>query len=374
MPDQKYNNSSLIFLSSLIGGNIPFAVYRMPFEEKISLLVQYRETPGQIFDLNNLDKESGFIVAPFPGKGDNSISLLQPDLMLDFLDIPENLLSEVKEWEPRLPEKNFIHPGDTPRDEYESQVAKAVEAMERGDFFKVVLSRVQTTAVPENSSLPEMYMNMCTQYPRALAYMFYMPHTGLWMGATPEPLLVSREGRLKTVSLAGTQVLGDRSLDQIQWGEKEIAEQAIVSRFIVKLIDNLGIENYDIKGPSNFRAGALVHLNTEFYFNQKDLNIRLGEFMDALHPTPSICGLPRNSSLKFIHENEKHERSYYSGMLGPVNLKNETHLYVNLRCMRMEANQAVMYSGAGITVSSVPEKEWDETTNKLQTVKKVLNV
>jgi isochorismate synthase len=40
--------------------------------------------------------------------------------------------------------------------------------------------------------------------------------------------------------------------------------------------------------------------------------------------------------------------------------------------MQLSNNNLTLYSGAGITASSVPEKEWDETENKLMTLKQVL--
>ena len=92
-----------------------------------------------------------------------------------------------------------------------------------------------------------------------------------------------------------------------------------------------------------------------------------------LHPTSAVCGLPKEPALQFILENEGFDRSYYSGFLGPVNSATGTHLYVNLRCMELLEKEAILYAGAGITAESNPEKEWQETQHKMQTMRRVLS-
>jgi isochorismate synthase len=100
-------------------------------------------------------------------------------------------------------------------------------------------------------------------------------------------------------------------------------------------------------------------------------------FLYLLHPTPAVCGLPKNEALSFILEHEIHNREFYSGFLGPVNMtsgrgRNSSSLYVNLRCMKLRENTAILYAGCGITVESEPEKEWQETELKANTLLSVI--
>jgi isochorismate synthase len=119
----------------------------------------------------------------------------------------------------------------------------------------------------------------------------------------------------------------------------------------------------------------------------------LEKLISAIHPTPAVCGLPKGSAKKFILENENYNREFYTGFLGELNLKktlqrngnrknreNQAYasitktsaLFVNLRCMKLEAKQAVLFVGGGITKDSNPVAEWEETSNKAQTMKSVL--
>ncbi|MEI7509457.1 MAG: chorismate-binding protein, partial [Flavobacterium sp.] len=47
-------------------------------------------------------------------------------------------------------------------------------------------------------------------------------------------------------------------------------------------------------------------------------------------------------------------------------------LFVNLRCMKIQEKNAELFIGCGINKGSIPEKEFLETLNKSQTMKKVL--
>ncbi|MEJ0056113.1 MAG: chorismate-binding protein [Bacteroidota bacterium] len=80
---------------------------------------------------------------------------------------------------------------------------------------------------------------------------------------------------------------------------------------------------------------------------------QLGSIMlKLLHPTSAVCGMPMEASLEFLKQNEGYDREFYSGYLGPVNIDHETSLYVNLRCMKLFANEASLYAGAGVMADS----------------------
>jgi isochorismate synthase len=94
--------------------------------------------------------------------------------------------------------------------------------------------------------------------------------------------------------------------------------------------------------------------------------------IDALHPTPAVCGLPKESAKEFILENEGYDRSFYTGFLGELSVENRSNLFVNLRCMQVKDATYYIYIGGGITSASVPEKEWEETVAKSKVMLRVL--
>ena len=101
----------------------------------------------------------------------------------------------------------------------------------------------------------------------------------------------------------------------------------------------------------------------------------LGDILQALHPTPAVCGLPKEDAFRFILSHEGYDRSYYAGFFGRWEPEGKTALYVNLRCMQCGegAEKIRLYAGGGILPASVCEEEWMETERKLQTMKYVIS-
>ncbi|MFN4152081.1 MAG: chorismate-binding protein, partial [Candidatus Sericytochromatia bacterium] len=89
-------------------------------------------------------------------------------------------------------------------------------------------------------------------------------------------------------------------------------------------------------------------------------------------PTPAVCGLPKIDSLSFIIENELHDRDFYTGFLGTINIDEKSHIRVNLRCMEFSKDSIILYLGCGINKDSNPEKEWFETEIKAETLLSII--
>jgi isochorismate synthase len=212
---------------------------------------------------------------------------------------------------------------------------------------------------------------LCKKYPSAFVYLLNTAESGCWAGASPEMLLCADNQTARTVAIAGTQITTEKALNEYRWTTKEIEEQAIVSDFVKQTLKNAKVEKFEKTAEFNCQAGNLIHLKTAFSFSAKQLKHR-GKFLSILHPTPAVCGYGKRAAQDFIAANEKHLRKYYSGFLGILNFDNRTDLFVNLRCAQIIENQIVLYAGAGITAQSVPENEWLETENKLQTLLQII--
>ena len=147
-------------------------------------------------------------------------------------------------------------------------------------------------------------------------------------------------------------------------------EQAFVSEYIRQTVKRFGNKLKE-KGPYTARAGQLVHLKTDFHFELKD-TAHLGDILQELHPTPAVCGLPKEEAYYFILNNEGYNRAYYTGIIGWLDPQGETTLYVNLRCMNITDKTATFYAGGGILPSSTVETEWEETQQKMNTMRNIL--
>jgi len=263
---------------------------------------------------------------------------------------------------------------------YTALVRTGVAAIEAKEVVKVVSSRVAHRPLPTGFDPLAAFEELSQKYERAFVSLVSVPGVGTWLGASPEVLAeVTADGFFHTMALAGTQPLvpGHRPQDAI-WRQKEIEEQALVARYIVSCFKQLRLRDYHEAGPRTAVAGQLLHLRTDFEVDLKNVPAAasLGtDMLRLLHPTSAVGGMPKAAALAFLQRHEGYDRAYYSGFLGPVNVAGPgvARLYVNLRCLQLRPDQAILYAGTGLTADSDPSREWQETELKLQTVGAILH-
>ncbi len=269
---------------------------------------------------------------------------------------------------------------------YIRNATEAVEAIQRGEMRKVVISRTKRVQFSDAPNAVALFDKLCEKYPNAFVSAVSIPERGqIWISATPERLVsVDADGIFRTASLAGTQSATHpdgtpKRPAQAMWAQKEIEEQALVSRYIIECFKRIRLREYIEEGPKTITAGNLMHLGTSFTVDTQAVRYpQLGTVMlKLLHPTSAVCGTPRDAAFAFIQQHETHDRELYSGFLGPVNIDAdskgpETGIFVHIRCMKLEGKLATLYAGAGLTEDSEPEREWLETEMKCQTLLAVM--
>ena len=310
---------------------LPFVVYRKPNDNVVS---------GFFMTDDNLDyssnfSESGFVFTPFNA---DEKAVLFSSKKSDFLSEELNL-----------------------------SAIEAIEIISNSDLQKVVISRKEIVEI-SNFDLLEIFRKLLKSYQNAFVSIWFHPKVGLWIGATPETLLQIENTSFKTMSLAGTQLYQPNK--KVVWKSKELEEQQMVTDFIETQLAGIS-SNLKIDKTETIKAGSLLHLRTKVEGNLHK-KATLKSLIRALHPTPAVCGLPRNLAKEFILKHENYDRSFYTGFLGELNIDKKSSLFVNLRCMEINQKTTSIYVGGGITKDSNAVKEWQETVSKSKTMKKVL--
>lgn len=288
----------------------------------------------------------------------------------EFLTYLENCkrpakLSSSKQLTSGIENTNFVH-----------FVNKIIEQIKNGEATKIVPSRFEEVSLPLEIKFSELFQTICNTYPTGFCNIWSLADGEIWAGATPESLLSFEDNVFSTVALAGTQGISpEDKLADIGWTQKEIEEQALVSRFIINCFKKLRIREFEEYGPKTIAAGSLAHLCTIFKVDLSKVHFEglPDQMLELLHPTSAVCGMPREKTAKFLEENEGYDRSFYAGFIGPVNFKEATRLFVNLRCVRFTEGIARFYAGAGVTEDSNSEKEWVETQMKMDVMRKIIN-
>lgn len=358
---------------------LPFVVYRKPNKKMVTALLQEEDELCTVSDFS----ESGFVFAPFDTT--TSETILIPQSQSFEMRLDEYVATQSNE----EVVTTSVEAAQGAKEQHIALVESGINEIENTVLKKVVLSRKQK--INHNYESPvSIFKRLLDTYATAFVYCWYHPQVGLWLGATPETLLSVENRKLYTMSLAGTQKKEDTL--EVSWGAKEIEEQQLVTDTIVYNLKDI-VDNLEVSETHTHQAGTLLHLKTDITAIVHDSDTKLASIIKALHPTPAVCGLPKLEARDFIIANENYDRSFYTGFLGELNIKTEkkrastrrnvenlaygavkkhTTLYVNLRCMEVDAQGAQLYVGGGITASSKPALEWEETVNKLQTVATVL--
>lgn len=337
---------------------LPFVVYSKPNSTQLIGFFQQNCSLFEAIDFS----EKGFVFSNFKGNQ----SILFPEEECEILQETYSLKIEIDQ----IANSEASTDG---KENFKLLVEKGIKAIQEGVFEKVVLSRKEILEC-ESFNFLKTFEKMLSKYPSAFRYCWYHPEVGMWLGATPEQLMKIEELNFKTVALAGTQKWN--STVEVVWEEKEQKEQQFVTDFIVSSLKK-EVSSLDASKSYTFQAGNLAHLKTDIEGVFKS-NFELKKVIDVLHPTPAVCGLPKEVSKAFILANEGYERKFYAGFLGELNQNfgkrdtSDVDLFVNLRCMEIKQNQIHLYIGCGITKDSNPENEYFETANKAMTMKQIL--
>ncbi len=388
-PAKKSETEILNFLLAYtLDNELPLAVWRLPHSKTCYLVIsnQHRSLAS---DATLEDLPQGFLFAPFdrekPGlflPGDfvfrfEDNTLLSPETPVEQLSATW-LAEKMQAGELSSP-RGFGATGMTTTrsaSDFKDVVSKGIGEINKGILEKVVPSRCKLIDLPENFDLVQSFEKLCATYGHALVSFVSIPGIGHWLGATPEVLVTVEDNTIfRTVALAGTMPFKEgMNLRNIAWTQKEIEEQALVERYVISCFKKIRLREYDEHGPKTVVAGNLVHLKSDFTVDMKATNFpQLGSVMlHLLHPTSAVCGMPLEASLNFLKQHEGFDREFYAGYLGPVNINRNINIFVNLRCMKLMDQKAMLYAGAGVTIDSIPGKELEETEIKFSTLLNVI--
>lgn len=348
-------NQLIVKVSQHYRNKLPFVLYSFPEKETVSALLQ---NDGQLHEIGNL-VGGGFVFAPFNYK---ETAYFVPELESELFEC------ECKNQQMDLPPE-AIAISSVEKIRYLKLLTHTLETIQNKKATKIVISRKRTFPL-KYFSIEELIKRLFSIYPKAFTYIWFHPQTGIWCGATPETLVKIQNNSFKTMALAGTQPWTSR--EPVLWGQKELDEQQLVTDAITTSLQRV-TSVLKVSNPQTHRAGSLMHLRTDITGVLKNGKATIATIVDALHPTPAICGTPQKKAKEFILANEGYNRAFYTGFLGPISsdLTSAT-LMVNLRCMQISEAIANIFVGGGITTDSKPEAEWQETQNKMQIMLQVL--
>ena len=262
------------------------------------------------------------------------------------------------------------------REQYCDMVTRAKKHIIEGDIFQIVLSNRMSADF--EGSLFDTYRILRTINPSP--YMFYFSGTDVEIaGASPETLVKLKDGVLHTFPLAGTRPRGatpekDRRLEEeLLADEKELAEH--------NMLVDLG--RNDLGRVSRFGTVEVEKLHSIERFSHvmhigSTVRGEISEGRDALDairavlPAGTLSGAPKIRACQLIADLEQNKRGIYGGAIGYIDFTGNMDTCIAIRIAYKKNGKVFARSGAGIVAGSVPEKEYQETINKIAAVMSAL--
>lgn len=255
---------------------------------------------------------------------------------------------------------------------YQRGVERAVAAMDARPLRKVVLSRAAVAESEGRFDPRATLLALRARQPRAIVFGMGFGDARAFVGATPETLARVHEGCFETQAVAGTAPL-EAAPAGLLASAKDRHEHDLVVRGIVEALRPVARSIQHEDTPEVVAAGQIRHLVTPISAHLAS-GYGLLEAVDRLHPTPALCGTPREAARAYILAHEGIDRGWYGGPIGWTSPNGDGTFAVAIRSALLEGARARAFVGAGLVAASDPVREWAETEQKLTTLASALRV
>ncbi|MFH8404376.1 salicylate synthase [Streptomyces sp. NPDC018019] len=274
-----------------------------------------------------------------------------------------------------------VPPGPVPvevtaDDGYRDAVAAAVRDIRAGELQKVILSRVVPVGFPVDLIASYAYGRRHNHPARS----FLISFGGLGAaGFSPETVAEVRDGRVVTQPLAGTRALSgdpatDRRLREVLLSDpKEVYEHAISVQAAVRELGTVSEPGtVRVDDFMNVRErGSVQHLASTVS-GRLAAGHDAWDALRATFPAVTASGIPKERAYACIRRHEDRPRGLYSGVVMTVDANGDMDTALTLRTVYQQDGRAWMRAGAGIVAQSEPDREFEETCEKLRSVSRCL--
>lgn len=292
-------------------------------------------------------------------------------------DVPprDELLARLAErgHSPHASPSTFTITSTRPPTDWCDAVAAARDELRSGIARKVVLARDVRVSCDTPIARAPVLRRLRDTYPTC--FLFSMPTL---LGATPE-LLVSRHGDVvRSQPMAGTTrrspdpAVDARLAANLLASQKDrIEHQITIDMAHDTLLPWCSYLDAETE-PSVVAIANLHHLATSVEGRLSHPLPSVLELVHALHPTPAVCGDPRDVATDLIRRHEGMDRGSYAAPVGWVDRAGNGEFAVGVRSAEVSGHDARLFAGVGVVPDSDPDAELEETRVKLDAMLRAL--
>ncbi|MBI9101402.1 MAG: chorismate-binding protein [Spirochaetales bacterium] len=255
-------------------------------------------------------------------------------------------------------------------EEYKDAVRTVREEIIKGNLLQAVPSRRLT--IKTKKTAMEAYRSLRNSNPSP--YQFYLDFGEYQLyGASPEVHVKVKRDKVTIRPIAGTRKRGkhigeDIALaEELLSDEKERAEHLMLIDLArndlgrvctvgsVEVTEKMIIEKYS----------QVMHIVSQVEGKlAKDKNA--ADVIRATFPAGTVSGAPKIQAIQTISRIEKEPRGFYAGLVGYFDANGDIDTCITIRSGVKKGDLLYLQAGGGIVFDSTPERELEETNEKLR--------
>lgn len=260
--------------------------------------------------------------------------------------------------------------------EYKDKVLALKKEIVAGNIFQAVPSR-RLTLECENSAL-EIYRRLRSVNPSP--YLLYLDFGDRQLvGSSPESLVRVREGKASIRPIAGTRRRGKNAAEDEELKNDLLSDNKEKSEHLM-LVD---LARNDLGRVC--KAGSVNvtrFMDCEYFSHVMHLvsdtegivkeGVKPVQVLRSAFPAGTVSGSPKISAIEILSRLEKVKRRFYAGAIGYLQTNGDLDFCIGIRCALKQNATWTLQAGGGIVYDSNPDREWEETNEKLGAMVKVI--
>jgi len=267
------------------------------------------------------------------------------------------------------PESMRSDGGDESAPRWLARTRTALAQIEEGTLQKIVVARRESRALRGDVDVIGVLERLRAARPSCYTFCFAVG-ASIFIGSSPEMLLSVRDGYVAADALAGTAARGkfaaeDRaSAERLACSPKDRREHDAVVEGIRRALAPFTTSLMAAAEPEVREFPEGFHLRTRIG-GALARRRSVFELLAAVHPTPAVCGVPRERAHEVLDRLEG-DRGWYTGGIGWLSAAGEGLFAVALRAGLLTDGRLTTWAGAGLVAGSDAERELAETELKMR--------
>ncbi|MBR4387515.1 MAG: chorismate-binding protein [Treponema sp.] len=261
--------------------------------------------------------------------------------------------------------------------EYKEKVIALKKEIVAGNIFQAVPSR-RLTLECENSAL-EIYRRLRSVNPSP--YLLYLDFGDRQLvGSSPESLVRVREGVASIRPIAGTRRRGKNASEDEALKKELLADHKERSEHLMlvdlarndlgRVCESGSVEVTRFMDCEYF--SHVMHLVSDTEGRVKE-GLKPVQVLRSAFPAGTVSGSPKISAIEILSRLEKVKRRFYAGAIGYLQTNGDLDFCIGIRCALKQNATWTLQAGGGIVYDSNPDREWEETNEKLGALVRVIS-